>query len=137
MFAGPDHSHYCGRRHPCGLHADANNGEGIAVELNRLVSGLDARTVGARSSVIEGKQHDSLQRKFFDALKKVHKIRSVSHRMENKVSLYQPLYISVDSQLYTLFVASLYCFYQVKYELSLEDSTAPKIDTAIYPTEFR
>jgi hypothetical protein len=85
MFTGSDHSPYWGRRHPCGLHADANNGEGIAVDLNRLVSSLDARTVGGRSAVIVGKQHVSLQRKLFDALKKVHKIRSVAHRMENKV----------------------------------------------------
>jgi hypothetical protein len=80
-----DHSPYWGRRYPCGLHADANNGEGIALDLNRLVSGLDARTVGARSVVIKGKQDVSVQRKFFDALTTVHKIRSVAYRMENKV----------------------------------------------------
>ena len=80
-----DHSPYWGRRYPCGLHADANNGEGIALDLNRLVSGLDARTVGARSVVIKGKQDVSVQRKFFDSLTTVHKIRSVSYRMENKV----------------------------------------------------
>jgi hypothetical protein len=93
----------------CGLHADSNDAEKTVHSINRLYSGLDAKTTGRmlkcilymvlliakycvcitgpRSAAIPTLKDKSLQAKFFSALSNMSKLKGVSKRMMNRVEL--------------------------------------------------
>jgi hypothetical protein len=97
----------------CGLHADSNDAEKTLHSINRLYSGLDAKTTGKssyliscrctdckfnlftrpastagpRSAAIKGLKEKSLQAKFFSAVSDISKLKGVSKRMLNRVEL--------------------------------------------------
>jgi hypothetical protein len=75
-----------GSRYPCGLHTDNNGAEKLAITLNKLYSSVDASAIKARAAVIPEFKDESVQGKFFAAMRSAGKLKGVAGRMENKVS---------------------------------------------------
>ena len=84
-------AHEWGARFPCGLHADNNGAEKMAITLNKLYSSVDASAVSARAAVISEFQDKSVQAKFFKAMRAAGKLKNVAGRMENRVRFLRAL----------------------------------------------